>query len=130
MPMVLAASTMSVPAGTAILCPSMVRLTSGMGGLLPIYGEVAAGGRRRGCPNFALVPQGMVLVFLTEVAERRVDDPARGVAQAAQAAPVLETVRHALQRVELDLRPLIGQDPLVRAHRPVAADPARRAFAA
>src|SRR2546426_11604908 len=70
--MVLAASTMSVPAGTLSFLPSIVRLTSGIRcspetpphrvgrwrrsrrrgcGLpvLPIYGEVAAGGRRRGC---------------------------------------------------------------------------------
>src|SRR5437879_5159816 len=74
--MVLAASTMSVPAGTVSFLPSIVRLISGIRGspetpphrvgrwrrsrrrgcdvafvrqLLPIYGEVAAEGRRRGC---------------------------------------------------------------------------------
>src|SRR6266581_1641720 len=115
MPTVFAASTMSVPAGTLILCPSIVRLMSGTGG----NGSYVAH-----------VPQGVVLVFLAEVAERRVDHPTGGVAQAAQAPAVLEAVRHALQSVELDLRPLVGQDALVRAHRPVTTDATRRAFSA
>src|SRR5205823_9595730 len=102
------------------LWPSMIRLTSGIRGLLlPIHGEVAAGGRRRGL-HLALVPEGVVFVLLPEVAQRGVDHPARGVAQAAQAAPVLEAVRHALQGVELGLRALAGEDTLVGAYRPVA----------
>src|SRR5437879_12314445 len=112
---VVAASTMSVPAGTVILCPSMVRLTSGIGGY---------------SPDVALVPEGVVLVFRAEVAERRVDHPTRGIAQAAQAPAVLEAVRNTLQGVELDLRALIGQDALIRTHRPIAADATRPAFAA
>src|SRR5712692_475165 len=128
MPMVFAASTISVPAGTVILCPSMVRLTSGNcpsgpAGHLP----TRWGGQGS---HVALVPQRVVLVLLAEVAERGVDHPARRVTQAAQAAPVLQAVRHSLQRVELDLRTLVGEDPLVCAHRPVAADSTWRALAA
>src|SRR5690242_14471231 len=102
---------MSVPAGTAILWPSMVRLMSGMG------------------HHLALVPQRVVFVLAVEVAERGVDDPACRVAEAAQAAPVLQRVRDPAEVVELDLRTLVGQDALVHAHRPVASDAARRALA-
>src|SRR5438552_8432079 len=115
MPTVFAASTMSVPAGTEILCPSMVRLMSGI---------------CRNGPHVAFVPQSVVLVLLAEVAKRRVDHPTGGVPQAAEAPAVLQAIGDALQRVELDLRPLVGQDALVRAHRPVAADSTRRALAA
>src|SRR5579859_2773981 len=109
MPIVLAASTISVPAGTVILCPSMVRLTSGTGPHLA---------------DLALVPERVVLVLAVEVAERGIDDPARRVAEPAQAAAVLERVRDPAEVVELDLRALVGQDALVHAHRPVASDAA------
>src|SRR5579859_3826043 len=111
MPAVLAASTIRVPAGTLILRPSMVRLTSGI---------------RGDSLGLAGAPQAELLVFPAEVAKRRVDHPARGVAESAQAPAVLQTVRDALQDAELDLRPLSGQDLFVDPHRPVAADPARR----
>src|SRR6202521_49703 len=114
MPTVLAASTISVAAGTVTLCPSMVRLMSGMCKRLA---------------DVAGVPEGVVLVLLAEVAESRVDDPARGVAEPAQAAAVLEAVRDALEDAQLELRALVGQDALVGPHRPVAADAARRALA-
>src|SRR5439155_25932502 len=115
MPTVLAASTMSLPAGIVILCPSIVRLTSGT---------------CRHRPRRAFMSQGVVLVLLPEVAEGGVDHPAGGVAETAQAAAVLQAVRDALQRVEVDLRPLVGQHPLVGSHRPIAPHPTRRAFAA
>src|SRR5713226_5517796 len=54
MPTSLAASTTSVPAGTAILWPSMVTFTSGM---------------RQRRPDVARVSQGVVLVLLAEVPE-------------------------------------------------------------
>src|SRR5690349_3718523 len=114
MPTVFAASTTSVPAGTVILWPSMVRLTSGMGGNFSYVARVA---------------QGVVFVLLAEVAERGIDDPAARVAEAAQATPVLQPVRDALQDVELDLRSLIGEDAFVRAHCPVLSDPAGCALA-
>src|SRR2546427_1480633 len=110
MPMVLAASTMSVPAGTVTLVPSMVRLMSGT------YG------RRF---YVALMPQGVVFVLVAEMPEGGVDHPTRGVAKPAEAASVLQTVGDAEKRVDLDLRSLVGEDPFVRAHCPVAADPAR-----
>src|SRR5579859_2148740 len=115
MPMVLAASTIRVPAGTVTLRPSMVRLMSGM---------------RERLSYIAGVVERVILVLAAEMAEGRIDDPSCGVAESAEAAPVLEAVGHALQDAELDLRALVGQDLLVCAHRPVAADPARRALAA
>src|SRR6266849_2486713 len=115
MPTVLAASTMSVPAGTVILCPSIVRLMSGM---------------HESLPDVAFVTEAVVLVLVVEGAHGRLDDPAGRVAQAAQAAPVLQPVRHALENAELQLGSLIGQDSLVSSDRPVPAHPARRALAA
>src|SRR5690242_5820735 len=115
MPMVLAASTISVPAGTVTLWPSMVRLTSGM---------------RRNRLHAAGVVQAVLLVLAVEVPHRRVDDPAGRVAEAAKAAPVLQRVRDLAQVLQLDLAALVGEDPLVHAHSPVAADTARRALAA
>src|ERR1700682_5969079 len=115
MPTVLAASTISVPAGTVILWPSIVRLMSGT---------------RQHLSYVARVPQAVVFVLRVEVAHRGLDHPARGVAQAAQASPVLEPVRNALQESELELRPLIREDAVVGANRPVGADAAGRALAA
>src|SRR5256885_3769349 len=115
MPMVLAASTIRVPAGTLSLWPSIVRLMSGMCG---------------DCSHVAFMPEGVILVLLAEVPEGGVDHPARGVAKAAETAAVLQAVRNAQQSIDLDLRSLVGQDPLVGPHCPVAADAARRAFAA
>src|ERR1700682_148824 len=115
MPTVLAASTMRVPAGTVTLCPSMVRFTSGM---------------RERLSHVAGVVEGVVFVLVPERAEGRVDDPAGGVAEAAQAPSVLQAVRHALEDAEVDLRALVGEDALVGAHRPVAADAARGALSA
>src|SRR4029077_3698831 len=115
MPMVFAASTTSVPAGTMILWPSMVRLTSGT------YSSLS---------NVALVPERVVLVLAAEVAERGVDHPAARVAQAAQAAPVLQAVGNALEDLEVDSRALVAEDALIRPDRPVLADAARGALAA
>src|SRR5581483_2589723 len=115
MPMVLAASTISVPAGTVILWPSIVRLTSGMGG----HGLHAAG-----------VVEAVLLVLVVEVPHRRVDNPAGGVAEAAQAAAVLQRVRHLPQVLQLDLAALVRKDALVHPHGPIAADATRRALAA
>src|SRR5712692_2497779 len=106
---------MRVPAATVTLWPSMVRLPSGT---------------RHHLADVALVPERVVFVLAVEVAERGVDDPAGRVAKAAQAAAVLQSVGDAAEAVELDLRPLVGQDALVHPHRPVAADAARRALAA
>src|SRR6266566_4961717 len=119
MPMVLAASTIRVPAGTVTLCPSMVRLISGTGRVLPIYGEVAAGGRRRG-RHVAFVSQRVIFVFVSEMPERGVDHPTGGVAQTAQAPAVLQAVGDSEQGVDLDLRALVGEDAFVGTHRPVA----------
>src|SRR2546425_8351899 len=85
---------------------------------------------RRHLPDLALVPERVVLVLLAEVAQGGVDHPAARVTQAAKAAPVLQPVRNALQRVELDLRALVGKDALVCPDRPVLADAAWRALAA
>src|SRR5437773_7100232 len=115
MPMVMAASTISVPGGTVSLWPSMVRLTSATGG---------------DSSHVALVSQGVVLVFVAEVPERGVDHPSRRVAQATEAAAVLQPVRDPEQRVDLDLRTLVGEDALVGPDGPVASDQARGAFAA
>src|SRR5438477_13197654 len=115
MPTVLAASTISVPAGTVTGLPSMVRLISGI---------------RHYLPDVALVPERVVLIFLAEMTERRVDDPAARIPQAAQAAAALQPVGNALQRVELDLRALVGETALLRPDRAVLAYPAWPAFAA
>src|SRR5712691_2052469 len=125
MPMVFAASTTSVPAGTAILWPSIVRLTSGIG---PTHEW--GGGIEGHLAHVAHMPQRVVLVLLAEVAERRVDHPAARVTQAAKAAAILQAVRDPLQDVELDLRALVGQDALVGPHCPVLADAAWCALAA
>src|SRR6266550_5655883 len=143
MPTVLAASTISVPAGTVTGFPSMVRLISGIGHHTPPHRvgrwrPKAAGGAvfrrmsgtRHYLPDVALVPERVVLIFLAEMTERRVDDPAARITEAAQAAAVLQPVGNALQRVELDLRALVGEDALIGPDRPVLADPAWCAFAA
>src|SRR5689334_13793612 len=114
MPTILAASTMSVPAGTVTLCPSMVRLTSGMDSY---FSDVAGVSKR------------MVFVFLAEMPERRIDHPSSGITQPAQTAPVLEPVCNTLQDAELDLRSLVGEDSFIGPYRPVAPDAAGRAFA-
>src|SRR5438445_490878 len=102
MPTSFAASTTSVPAGTAILWPSIVTLTSGM---------------RQRRPHVARMPQRVVLVLLTEVPEGRIDDPARRVAQAAEASAVLQTVGDPLEDPELDPRPFVSRDAVVRPAR-------------
>src|SRR5437773_12314082 len=112
MPTVFAASTIRVPAATASLWPSIVRLTSGMR-----------------C-DLAFVPERVVLVLAVEVAESRVDDPARRITEPAEAAAVLQRVRDAAEVVQLNLRPVVAEDALVHAHRPVAPDAAGRALAA
>src|SRR6202521_1715109 len=133
MPTVLAASTISVPAGTVTLCPSMVRLTSikGSPGNRGGWVRISRGpsGMCKRLADVAGVPERVVLVLLAEVAEGRVDDPARRVAEPAQAAAVLEAVCDALEDAQLELRALVGKDALVAPHRPVAADAARRALA-
>src|SRR5438270_12449668 len=113
--MVFAASTISVPAGTVSLWPSMVRFTSGMGG----HRLHAAG-----------VAGAVLIVLAVEVPHRRVDHPAGGVAEAAQAAAVLQRVGDLAQVLQLDGTALVGEDPLVHAHCPVAADATRSALAA
>src|SRR5260370_39051312 len=113
MPTVFAASTINVPAGTVSLWPSIVRLTSGIGPHFPALGGRCPGPRsgpgRMGLAGVALVPERVVLVLAVEVPEGGVDDPARGVAKAAQAAAVLKRVGDSAEVVELDLRPLVGQ---------------------
>src|SRR5260370_37044484 len=111
MPTVFAASTMRVPAGTVILWPSMVRLTSGI---------------RKSLSDVAFVPESVVLVLLAKVAGGRVDDPAARVAEPAQAAPVLQPVGDPEPDVDLHPRSLRGPHPLAGAHRPVLASPACR----
>src|SRR5260370_26434204 len=98
MPTSLAASTTSVPAGTASLWPSIGMLTSGM---------------RGHSSDVACVPKGLVLVLLAEMAHRRVDDPPTGVAESAEPPAVLEPIRHPLHEVELDPRALVGEASLV-----------------
>src|SRR5258708_8029192 len=115
MPTVLAASTIRVPGGTVILCPSMVRFTSGM--------------RQRGS-DVAGVPEAVVLVLVAEVAHGRLDGPAGRVAQTAQAASVLQAVGDSLEDAELQLRALVREDAVVGPDCPVAADAAGRALAA
>src|SRR5713226_5231445 len=115
MPTSLAASTTSVPAGTAILWPSMVTFTSGM------YERRLHG---------ADVVEAVLLVLVVEVPHRRFDHPAGRVAEAAQAAAVLQAFRHAFEDAELDLRALAGEDAFVRADGPIAADATGRALAA
>src|SRR5207245_10077954 len=110
--MVLAASTMSVPAGTVSFLPSIVRLISGI---------------RRNLSDVALMPESVVLVLLAEVADGGVDHPAGRIAEAAQAPAVLQAVGDGDQRIGLDLGGLPGQDALLTRHRPIAADAVWRA---
>src|SRR5262245_23290124 len=114
----LAASTISVPLGTDTCWPSMVRVTRSPSGMC------------RYPQGRALVAQRVLLVLVAEVLHRRHDHPARGVAQAAQAAPVLEALLDAVQDLEVDRAALAAQDAFERADGPVAADAARRALAA
>src|SRR6266849_1627701 len=111
----LAASTTSVPAGTARLWPSIVTFTSGMGD---------------GSLHGADVVQAVFLVLVSEVPHGRLDHPTRCVAQPTEAAAVLEAVGDPLEDPELDLRALAGEDSLVRAYRPVATHAAGCALAA
>src|SRR6266550_1982407 len=102
MPTVLAASTISVPAGTVTGLPSMVRLISGIGhhtpphrvgrwrrsrrrgfGVAFMSGEPLRSGIRHYLPDVALVSERVVLIFLAEMTERRVDDPAARISEAA-----------------------------------------------
>src|SRR5690242_7543338 len=111
----------------------MVRFTSGMRGPFPTLwgrcpGPRSGPGRMRA--DIAFMPQRVVLVLAAEVAERGIDDPARGVAETAEAASVLERVGNLAQVGELDLGALVREDALVHAHRPVAADATWRALAA
>src|SRR5207244_8785028 len=99
-------------------------------GVAFMSGEPLRSGIRHYLPDVALVSERVVLIFLAEMTERRVDDPAARITEAAQAAPVLKPVGNALQRVELDLRALVGEDALIGPDRPVLADPAWCAFAA
>src|SRR5439155_1558640 len=75
-------------------------------------------------------PQAVLLVLSPEVAHRGHDHPAGGVAEAAEAAAVLETVLDRVQDLEVDGAPLAGQDACVRANRPVAVDAAGGALPA
>src|SRR5487761_706610 len=109
MPTVLAASTISVPAGTVTWWPSIVRLMSGM---------------RECLADVARVAEAVVLVLVVEVTHGGFDDPAGCVAQAAQAAPVLQAIGDSLEDAELELRSLVRKDKVVSPHRPVAADAA------
>src|SRR5712691_10248307 len=113
MPTSFAASTTSVPAGTVSLWQSIVRLMSGID-------ERSLHG--------ADVVQAVLLVFVAEVPHGGLDHPARRVAEPAEAAAVLEAIGDALEDPELDLRALAGEDSLVCAHGPVAADAAGRAL--
>src|SRR2546430_9368504 len=115
MPMVLAASTIRVPAGTVTFCPSMVRLISGTG---------------RDRSHVAFVSQRVIFVFLSEMPERGVDHPTGGVAQTAQAPAVLQAVGDPEQHIDLDLRALRGQDALERTYSPLSPHAALPAFAA
>src|SRR5438105_5164478 len=81
------------------------------------------------CCDLALMPERVVLVLAVEVPEGGIDDPARGVAETAEAAAVLQRVRDPAEVVELDLRAVAGEDALVHAHGPIASDAARRALA-
>src|SRR5215472_9475353 len=78
----------------------------------------------------ALVAQRVLLVLVAEMPHRRHDHPARGVAQAAQAAAVLEALLDAVQDLQIHRAALAGEDPLERANGPVATHAARRALAA
>src|SRR5438067_12436742 len=109
MPTVLAASTISVPAGTVTGLPSMVRLISGI---------------RHYLPDVALVPERVVLIFLAEMTERRVDDPAARITDAGQAAAVLQPVGNALQRGDLDRRAHVCGDARIGPDGPLLADAA------
>src|SRR5260370_9115652 len=115
MPTSLAASTTSVPAGTAILWRSRGPWGSG---------------RSERCLNRADVVQAGLLVLVVEVPHRRFDHPAGRVAEAAQTAAVLQAVGHALEDAELDLGALAREDAFVGADGPVAADATRCALAA
>src|SRR5258708_37016333 len=106
MPTVLAASTIRVPGGTVILCPSMVRFTSGM--------------RQRGS-DVAGVPEAVVLVLVAEVAHGRLDDPPGRVAQTAQAGSVLQAGGDSPEAADLQLRALVREAAVAGPGCPVAA---------
>src|ERR1700674_1129440 len=110
MPSSLAASTTSVPSGTERARPAMVRLTMRAGaGRLGLPDCLTSGMNERLLHGARLV-EAVLLVFVAEVVHRRLDDPARGVAEAAQAAAALQLLLDAVQECELDLRTFVGQD--------------------
>src|SRR5580704_14173606 len=87
-------------------------------------------GMREGLADVAFVSQAVVFVLVVKVAHGRLDHPAGGVAEPAETAPVLESVGHPLEDAKLEPRSFVREDAVVGAHRPVAADAARRALAA
>src|SRR5438270_2645422 len=125
MPIRLAASTMSVPFGTVTEWPSMVsvaRLGSFCGG--------ASGMCELAALHAALITQAVLLVLLAEALHRPLDDPAGGVAEAAQTAAGRQAGLHTVEEREVGARAVAGQHPVVGAHGPVAAHAAGRALAA
>src|SRR6476646_1389324 len=118
MPRSFAASTTNVPSGTAMARPSMVRLT------------IFTSGTDEHLLDGAGLVQAVLLVLVAEVGHRRLDDPAGGVAEPAQAPAALQPLLNPIEKGHLDLRALAGQDSLVGPDGPVAADAARRALAA
>src|SRR5258708_4029164 len=87
MPTALAAPTLSAPAGPVILLPSMVRFT-----ICAPCARTGVSGMGEGLADVAFVTQAVVFVFVVEVAHGRLDHPAGRVAQAAEAAAVLQSV--------------------------------------
>src|SRR5579859_5084067 len=118
MPRFLAASTTRVPSGTVTGRPSMVSVT------------IFTSGMDEGPFDRAGLVEAVLLVLATELGHGRLDHPAGGVAQAAQAPPALQALLHPVEQVHLDLAALPGEDALEGPHRPVGADAARRALAA
>src|SRR5438105_9582191 len=96
----------------------------GLGCSLPLSGM---GGHEL---NRALVMEHVLLVLVAEVVHRRLDDPTGRVAEPAQAATILERARDAIEQVHVDGDTVSRENFLVKPHGPVAADAARRAFAA
>src|SRR5919202_5103824 len=95
---------------------------------VPASGSGTSGHLRRF--HRALVAQAVLLVLRAEVPHRGVDHPAGRVAQAAEAAPVLQALLDPVEDLQVDGAALAGEDAVVRPQRPVAADAAGSALAA
>src|ERR1700736_6510199 len=115
---------MRVPLGTVTSRPSMVNVAR--------LGSFSTSSRmgEPGSLDRALVAQAVLLVLLSEARHRPLDDPAGGVAEAAEAAAAGQALLDPVEECQIGGAAVAREHPLVGPHGPVPADPAGGALAA